>query len=80
MGSERFYPEEAPLRQVRVNPFWMDETPVTNDQFGRFVAETGHVTFAEIAPVPADYPGMPPELAHPGSAVFEKTPVPVATR
>lgn len=77
MGSERFYPEEAPLRQVRVDPFWIDETPVTNAQFAEFVAATGYLTFAEIAPDPKDYPGMLPELAHPGSLVFEKTPGPV---
>lgn len=78
MGSERFYPEEAPVRQIRVETFWIDETPVTNDQFARFVAETGHVTLAEIAPDPADYPGLLPELAQAGSLVFEKTEAPVS--
>ncbi len=77
MGSERFYPEERPIRRVRVGPFWIDETPVTNAQFARFVAETGHVTLAERAPDPADYPGMSPELAEPGSAVFEPPEGPV---
>ncbi|WP_448665139.1 formylglycine-generating enzyme family protein [Sphingomonas sp. CJ20] len=77
MGSERFYPEEAPVRRVRVDPFWIDETPVTNDQFAAFVAATGHVTLAEIAPDPADYPGLLPELAQAGSLVFEKTAGPV---
>ncbi len=70
MGSDRFYAEEAPVREVSVNPFWMDQTPVSNQAFAHFVAETGHVTFAEIAPDPRDYPGMPPEMAKPGSAVF----------
>jgi formylglycine-generating enzyme required for sulfatase activity len=79
MGSGRFYPEEAPVRRVRVDPFWIDETPVTNAQFAAFVAETGHVTLAEIAPEPADYPGMSAELAFPGSAVFEMTDRPVDT-
>ena len=78
MGSERFYPEERPIRRVRVDPFWIDETPVTNAQFARFVAETGHVTLAEIPPDPADYPGLLPELAVAGSAVFEPPPGPVA--
>jgi formylglycine-generating enzyme len=73
MGSDRFYPEEAPVRRVRVDPFRIDATPVTNAQFAAFVAATSHVTFAEIAPDPKDYPGMPPELAQPGSAVFEMT-------
>ncbi len=80
MGSDRFYPEEAPVRQVRVDPFWIDETPVTNAEFARFVAETGHVTFAEIAPDPRDYPGMSPDMARAGSLVFEPTPGPVDLR
>ena len=79
MGSDRFYPEEAPVRRVRVDPFRMDETPVTNEQFQEFVAATGYVTFAEIAPDPKDYPGLNPALVQPGSAVFEMTDQPVET-
>ena len=37
MGSVQWYPEEAPLREVRVDSFWIDETPVTNRQFAKFV-------------------------------------------
>ena len=70
MGSEDFYPDERPLRRVRVDDFWMDETPVTNAQFAAFVAATGYVTVAEIAPDPADYPGMQPSMARAGSIVF----------
>ncbi|MCK9540736.1 MAG: formylglycine-generating enzyme family protein [Novosphingobium sp.] len=77
MGSERFYPEEQPLRQVRVDGFLMDAAPVTNREFARFIEETGHRTFAEIAPDPKDYPGMDPAMAAPGSLVFRKTPHPV---
>jgi formylglycine-generating enzyme required for sulfatase activity len=77
MGSAAFYPEEAPVRRVSVSPFRIDATPVTNAAFARFVAATGHVTTAEIAPDPRDYPGMLPELAHPGSLVFEPSPGPV---
>lgn len=73
MGSDSFYPEEAPVRRVRVDDFWIDETPVTNAEFARFVAATGHVTDAEIAPEAATYPGLTPEMARAGSAVFEKT-------
>jgi formylglycine-generating enzyme len=47
MGSERFYPEEEPVKRVSVDSFWMDATAVTNAQFAKFVAATGHVTFAE---------------------------------
>ena len=77
MGSEAFYPEEAPVRQVRVDPFWIDQVPVTNAEFARFIAATGHVTFAEIAPDPREYPGMLPELSHAGSLVFEPPLAPV---
>lgn len=79
MGSDNFYPEESPSRKVSVDPFLIDEAPVTNANFAKFVAATGHITFAEIAPNSADYPGMPPEMAHAGSAVFHKTLAPVDT-
>ena len=29
MGSDRFYPEEAPVREVSVGGFWIDRHPVT---------------------------------------------------
>lgn len=77
MGSERFYPEERPRRRVYVDPFWIDETPVTNAQFAAFVAATGYHTLAEVAPDPKDYPGMPPELARAGSLVFRQPRGPV---
>jgi formylglycine-generating enzyme required for sulfatase activity len=80
MGSDRHYPEEAPVHRVTVDGFWMDRTPVTNAMFQRFVAETGHVTFAEIPPDPAQYPGAKPELLHPGSLVFVKPRGPVDLR
>ena len=70
MGSEAFYPEEAPLRRVKVDSFWIDETPVTNTQFAAFVAATGYVTVAEIPPDPKDYPGMLPGMARAGSLAF----------
>jgi formylglycine-generating enzyme len=77
MGSERFYPEERPLRRVRVEDFWIDETPVTNRQFAAFVEATGYRTFVEIAPDPRDYPGLAPEAAVAGSLVFQRTATPV---
>lgn len=72
MGSDRFYPEERPRRRVSVDAFWIDEAPVTNRQFAQFIAATGYRTFAEIPPNPADYPGMPAELARAGSLLFER--------
>lgn len=80
MGSDRHYPEEAPVRAVRVDPFWIDETPVTNAQFARFVEATGHETTAEIPPDPKDYPGLDPAMARAGSLVFEKPVGPVDLR
>jgi formylglycine-generating enzyme required for sulfatase activity len=70
MGSDRHYPEEAPAHRVRVDGFWMDRTPVTNQEFRRFVEATGYVTFAEIPPDPKDYPGALPHMLKAGSLVF----------
>jgi formylglycine-generating enzyme required for sulfatase activity len=70
MGSDRHYPEEAPVHRVTVSGFWMDRTPVTNRQFGAFVNATGHVTLAEIAPAREDYPGALPHMLKAGSLVF----------
>ena len=70
MGSDNHYPEEAPAHKVSVDGFWIDRFTVTNRQFAQFVADTGHVTVAEQAPDPADYPGAKPEMLIPASAVF----------
>ena len=77
MGSADFYPEERPVHPVSVDGFWMDEHPVTVAEFRRFVKATGHVTVAEQAPDPADYPDADPELLVPGSGVFRMPPGPV---
>ena len=80
MGSDRHYPEEAPVHRVTVDGFWIDATPVTNRQFKAFVAATGHVTFAEIAPDPKDYPGALPHMLNAGSLVFTPPTQPVDLR
>ena len=54
MGSDKFYPEEAPVHRVTVDGFWIDQHPVTDAAFRRFVEATGYVTFAEIPPDPAE--------------------------
>ncbi len=41
MGSEDFNPEEAPVRRLEVEGFWIDERPVTVGEFRRFVKQTG---------------------------------------
>jgi formylglycine-generating enzyme required for sulfatase activity len=80
MGSDKHYPEEAPVHRVTVDPFLMDCTPVTNRQFKEFVNATGHVTFAEIAPDPKDYPGALPHLLFASSLVFTPPRHPVDLR
>lgn len=72
MGSDRHYPEEAPVHRVAVDGFWIDRHPVTNAQFRKFVEATGHVTVAEIPPDPQDYPGALPHMLYAGSLVFQK--------
>jgi formylglycine-generating enzyme len=70
MGSDDHYPEERPAHSVTVDGFWIDRHIVTNDDFAKFVAATGYVTFAQRPIDPALYPGARPELLRPGSAVF----------
>lgn len=77
MGSDDYYPEEAPAHQVLVDGFWLDETPVTNRAFARFVADTQYLTLAEQAPDPMLYPGADPTLLQPGSALFSRPAFPV---
>jgi len=70
MGSDKHYPEEAPVHRVTLDGFWIDRTPVTNRQFREFVDATGYVTFAEVTPDPKDYPGALPRMLKAGSLVF----------
>jgi formylglycine-generating enzyme required for sulfatase activity len=70
MGSDRHYPEEAPAHPVTVDAFWMDAHPVTNREFARFIRSTGHITSAEQAPDPTNYPRADPDLLVAASSVF----------
>lgn len=70
MGAGHSYPEEAPIHNVMVSGFWMDEHTVTNAEFTLFIEATGYRTVAERPLDPATYPGARPELLKPGGAVF----------
>jgi formylglycine-generating enzyme len=72
MGSDRHYPEEAPVHRVSVDGFWIDRAPVTNADFVRFLTATGYQTYAEIPPRAEDYPGALPGMLYAGSMVFLK--------
>lgn len=80
MGSDKHYPEEAPVHRVRVGGFWIDRCAVTNAEFARFVEATGHVTLAERPANAADYPGAKPGMLAPSSVVFRKAAGPVDLR
>jgi formylglycine-generating enzyme required for sulfatase activity len=80
MGSDKHYPEEAPVHRVSVDGFWMQPTTVTNRQFRAFVEATGHITFAEKAPDPKDYPGALANMLKAGSLVFKAPGRPVDLR
>ncbi|MEP7271545.1 MAG: formylglycine-generating enzyme family protein, partial [Acidobacteriota bacterium] len=63
-------PDAGPVHLVKVDGFWMDATPITNAQFGKFVEATKYKTIAERQPDPKDFPGVDPAKLLPGSAVF----------
>jgi formylglycine-generating enzyme required for sulfatase activity len=69
--------DSRPIHRVYVDAFWMDQTDVTNEQFGKFVRATGYVTVAERRPHAEDFPGAPPENLVPGAVVFSPPDHPV---
>jgi formylglycine-generating enzyme required for sulfatase activity len=71
MGSDEHYPEEGPAHVEPVDSFLLDEHPVTNAEFRRFVRATGHVTVAERPPEVEDADAVP------GSLTFRQTAGPV---
>ena len=79
--GEQANQDELPKHKVVVSSFWMDETEVTNDQFKRFVDETGYVTTAEKSidwedikkVVPPGTPKPHDSLLAPSSLVFFET-------
>lgn len=77
MGSDSFYPEERPLVCAEVEGFWIDEGPVTNAEFERFVQATSYQTVAERRPAPDKDPMIDPRLLVAGSLVFQRPRQPV---
>ena len=65
--------DSSPIHRVRVDGFWMDTTPVTNEQFEKFVKATGYVTIAERTPTKEEFPTAPEENLIAGSVVFAPT-------
>jgi formylglycine-generating enzyme required for sulfatase activity len=47
MGCDQGGDFERPVHDVHVDPFWIDQTLVSNQQFCRFAAESGYQTEAE---------------------------------
>ncbi len=74
MGSEDGQSDEKPVHRVIIEGFWMDKTEVTNEQFARFVRETGYTTTAERKPDPKDFPGVPLENLVAEAIVFAPPP------
>ena len=72
MGSDKHYPEEAPVHRETVDAFWMDQYPVTNADFKNFVEATQYVTMSERVPEASAYPGALPHLLVAGSVVFQQ--------
>ncbi len=69
--------DAVPIHRVYVDPFWMDATELTNDQFEEFVRATGYRTVAEKRPTQEEFPSAPLENLVAGSTVFSPTPKPV---
>ncbi len=80
MGSDEFYPDERPVHERDVAPFWIDRYAVTNEQYAAFVDDTGYVTVAERELDPAAFEGADPADLVPGSMVFTPAPGPVDLR
>jgi formylglycine-generating enzyme required for sulfatase activity len=76
---------EGPSHRVRVDGFYMDEHPVTNAEFQRFIEATGYVTTAERRPdwneVKRQYPPgteKPDDFKEePGALVFTPSAEPI---
>ena len=63
---------ESPVHEVKLDGFWIDKHPVTNEQYAKFVKAAGYATYSEQTPKAEDWPGALPEMLVPASIVFKK--------
>lgn len=73
-GGKENMNDARPVHRVLVDPFYMDETEVTNAQFAAFVKATGYITVAEKKPSAEEFPGVPEEQLVAGAIVFTPPP------
>ncbi len=62
---------ESPVRTVRLAPFLIDATAVSNRAFGRFIEATGFVTMAEETGASFVFAGLLPDDFEPTRGVLE---------
>lgn len=83
--SDQAEADEYPIRTVKISPFYMDKTEVTNKDFLAFVEATGYQTVAERPiqweelkkQLPKGTPKPADSLLQPGSLVFKPASAPV---
>ena len=70
-------PDEGHVHEVELDGYFMDATEVTNEEYARFVEETGYVTYAERQHSREEYQGQVPDISvipdenlEPGSICF----------
>jgi len=74
IGAGAQLPEEQPGRVLRISPFCLDRSEVSNDRFEAFVAATGYVTVAERPLSRDQFPDLKASERAPGSLVFQPVP------
>lgn len=80
-GDKLALDHEKPAHGVAVDGFFMDITEVTNDEFAKFVQQTGYITIAERKidwedlkkQLPQGTPKPHDSILQPGSLVFKMT-------
>jgi formylglycine-generating enzyme required for sulfatase activity len=69
--------DAVPLRDVKVDSFWMDQTEVTNREYRRFVEATNYVTVAERNVSPEFVPTLSEAMKKPGGFCFRPKAEPI---